>query len=64
MTETQQLMVEMSASIEAFQRTIAERLIPAMAEFAAALRKFYASWPGMPYTAPSRWDADQMKAAR
>jgi hypothetical protein len=33
-------------------------------EVAALLRAWWASQPGMPYTAPSLWDASQMAADR
>jgi hypothetical protein len=55
---------ELTANIEAFQRTLGERLLPAIEEAATAIRKWYNAWPGMPYTAPSLWDASQMATDR
>ena len=41
---------------------IGRRLAPVIELTARQLRTFYAAWPGMPYTAPSLWDAEQMAA--
>ena len=64
MTTYAELTVEMTANIEAFQRTIDERLQPALQRFAADLTRWYASLPGMPYTKPdfAGWQAEQMRA--
>jgi hypothetical protein len=55
--------LELTASFDAFNRVIGERVLPAIKGLERELRAWYNSWPGMPYTAPSTWDASQMAAA-
>jgi len=55
---------ELEAAIRGVQETLAARLLPVVEETVRWLREWYASYPGMPYTAPSLWDADQMIADR
>lgn len=64
MSELTEATVRITADLNALRDAFGLRLQPAMENFAAALREVYNSWPGMPYTAPSRWDAEQMKADR
>jgi hypothetical protein len=42
------------------QEAIGLRLLPIIEDTVRAMREWYESLPGMPYTAPSLWDADQM----
>ncbi len=64
MTEMEDLIVQATANIDKMARDIAQLLMPAMEKLNAALRAWWRTYPGMPYTAPSQWDAEQMKADR
>jgi len=56
--------LDLEEKLSAAQIAIAERLMEPLEEVAALLRAWWNSQPGMPYTAPSLWDASQMAADR
>lgn len=56
-------MLDLDEKMADAKRKIAVAIAGPIEEVAAILREWWNAQPGMPYTAPSLWSADQMKAA-
>lgn len=64
MTTLAEQTAALDLAIRQFGDLIRDQLLPALQPLVEEMRRIWESWPGMPYTSPSLWDADQMRSDR